>query len=90
MIGVYAIISLWAVVLSYMLHMRGATGRCCGCCCTCCGTFWHYTTVLPTVALLELIGYAERREMVLSFGAWPYLFSTASLLIAPVILGATR
>ena len=86
MILLYAIISCVALVLGYLVHKRGARGRCCGCG-SCCGNFWHLTAVLPAVAILELFGYAERQEMIVSFGAWPYLFSSASILIAPVILG---
>ena len=77
MILLYAIISCVALVLGYLVHKRGARGRCCGCG-SCCGNFWHLTAVLPAVAILE---------MIVSFGAWPYLFSSASILIAPVILG---
>jgi uncharacterized membrane protein len=48
----------------------------------------HYTAVLPVAALLEFIGYINRQDLVHHFGAWNYLFSLLSILVAPVILGA--
>jgi hypothetical protein len=87
-LSAYAVISLWALFRSNQVRVRGAGTRC-GCCCCCFGNLRisHYTIVLPIATILELIGFAERREMRLQFGAWSYLFSTMSILIAPVILG---
>ena len=87
MIAIYSILCAWTVALAVRVRRAGRLGRCCGCgCCCCCGDFWHYTTVLPVTAVLELLGYCERRELILVFGAWSYLFSLMAILVAPVIL----
>lgn len=87
---IYAVVTLVALVRSNSVRTRGA-GEPCTCCCR--PVFkdfkmWHYTNVLPASCLIELIGYVERRDLILEFGAWPYLFSLISLLVAPVVLGA--
>ena len=88
---IYAFIVCITLFMSNMVRMRGAGHRstcCCGCLRCCFGNIkiCHYTSVLPAAAILELFGYGMRRDMILEFGAWSYLFATISILIAPVIL----
>ena len=85
----YAVIVCVTMFMSNMVRLRGAGRPTTSCCLRCCFgdiKICHFTAVLPSAAILELIGYGVRRDMILHFGAWPYLISTVTLLIAPVIL----
>lgn len=85
----YCIIVCITIYMSNMVRTRGAGSPTTSCCLRCCFgnlKICHFTAVLPSAAILELMGYSLRRELILKFGAWSYLFSTISLLIAPVIL----
>lgn len=83
----YTLIVCFSLVRSFQVFKRGiGSNVCCGCCCCCFGPIWHYTSVVPIAALIELIGYGCRIDMTKGFGAWNYLFTTVSLLVAPVIL----
>lgn len=88
MTAIYAIVSLVAIIRSNSVRTRGVGRPCIFCCRPRFEHFkpWHYTNVLPATCLIELIGYAERRNLILNFGAWPYLFSLLALLVAPVVL----
>jgi len=85
---IYAIVVCCSLYRSFCVRRLGLGSRSCFCCCCCCclGPICHYTTVLPVAAIIELIGYGCRSGMARQFGAWNYLFSTSSLLIAPVIV----
>ena len=87
MTGIYCVIVCITLFMSNMVRIRGAGST--SCCLRCCFgklKICHFTTVLPGAAIIELIGYGARRDMILQFGAWSYLFSQISILIAPVIL----
>lgn len=89
MTAFYCIILVISLYIANLVRLRGAGGPTMCCCLHVCfgnAKICHYSSVLWISAVIELIGYAARRDMIMKFGAWDYLFSTISLLIAPVIL----